>query len=44
MNALYNWISVSKSASISMDHIHANAMKDTLLSAIDTMLVRVSQK
>ena len=42
MNALYNWMSVSKSASISMDHIRASVTKDMQLSAIDTTLARVS--
>ena len=42
-NALYNWISVIKSVSISMDRTHVNVMKDMQLSATDTMLVRVSQ-
>ena len=43
MNAPCNWIGVSKSVSISTDHIHVNAIKDMLLSVIRTMLVRVSQ-
>ena len=42
MSALYNWMSVSKFASISMDPIHASVTKDMQLSAIDTMLARVS--
>ena len=42
MSALYNWMSVNKSASILMDHIRASVTKDMQLSAIDTTLARVS--
>ena len=42
MNALYNWISVSKSVSISMDHTRVSVMKDMQLSPIIATFVKVS--
>ena len=42
MNALYNWISVSKSVSISMDHTHVSVMKDMHLSPIIATSAKVS--
>ena len=42
MNALYNWISVSKSVPISMDHTRVSVMKDMQLSPIITTSVKVS--
>jgi hypothetical protein len=42
MNALYNWISVSKSVPISTDHTRVSVTKDMQWSAIITMFVKVS--
>ena len=44
MNALYNWISVSKSVSISMDHTRVSVMKDMQLSPIIATSAKVSRK
>ena len=42
MNVLYNWISVSKSVSISMDHTRVSVMKDMQLSTIIATFAKVS--